>query len=148
MVHIKNISSVMVKSLNFEQVAVALIFADDATAILIARRHQHLHQGGKWEFPGGKLENGEATFDALKRECLEEVNLNIISAEPFCKIPFNYDDKTVLLDTWRVTQYAGEARGLEQQELCWVKLSNLKSYHFPKPNQKIIDQLLKAVCPS
>ena len=132
----------MAKSLKFEHVAVALILSDPET-ILISKRHKHLHQGGKWEFPGGKVEQSEKVFSALKRECIEEVGLDIITAEPFCEIPFVYAEKKVLLDTWLVKQYNGEAVGLEQQELRWVKLSKLVNYDFPKPNMKIIAELLK-----
>lgn len=124
----------------FEHVAVALIFSS-ADTILIARRHSHLHQGGKWEFPGGKIECGETVLSALKRECLEEVGLEILQAEPFCEIPFIYTEKKVLLDTWVVKQFNGEAVGCEQQELRWVRLSELLDYDFPEPNKKIISLL-------
>lgn len=132
----------MVNAQRFEHVAVALIYANPST-ILIAKRHKHLYQGGKWEFPGGKVEKAETVFSALKRECQEEVGIQVISAEPFCEVRFSYDDKTVLLDTWKVTKYTGEAVGLEQQELRWVDVGDFDEYKFPKPNQIIIEKIIK-----
>lgn len=132
----------MLDAEKFEHVAVALIYANPST-ILIAKRHRHLHQGGKWEFPGGKVEKSETVFSALKRECHEEVGVKVISANPFCEVRFSYDDKTVLLDTWIVTKYTGKPASLEQQELRWVDVGELDQYDFPKPNKIIIDEIIK-----
>ena len=70
---VRNISIVMVSSNNRIHVAVALILLENR--LLIAKRHTDVHQGGKWEFPGGKVEAGETVFQALQRECLEELGL-------------------------------------------------------------------------
>lgn len=135
----------MGNSKNVSHVAVAVIFSHCCLdKVLIARRHEHLHQGGKWEFPGGKVEKNESAFSALKRECREELGIEIISAKPLCQIPFVYPEKEVLLDTWVVEQYQGEVFGREHQELSWVKLSELANYDFPEPNMKIIDKIKAA----
>ncbi|NRA69983.1 MAG: 8-oxo-dGTP diphosphatase MutT [Gammaproteobacteria bacterium] len=111
--------------------------------ILIAKRLAHLHQGGKWEFPGGKVEANETALQALSRELIEEVNIEINGGISLLKLEHDYGDKIVILDFFHVTDFRGEAKGLEQQEICWVKKSLLKNYQFPAANQPVIEALIK-----
>jgi 8-oxo-dGTP diphosphatase len=106
--------------------------------ILIARRPDHVHQGGKWEFPGGKVEPGEAVANALNRELQEELGIQVIDAKPLITIAHDYPDKQVLLDVWRVSQFAGEPQGLEGQEVKWVESECLPDYEFPAANVPIV----------
>ena len=108
-------------------VAVAVI-ADDQSRILLARRHHNVHQGGLWEFPGGKLEPRETLADALRRECREELGIEVRAHRPLISIRHDYPDRRVLLDVHRVTEYQGEPRGLEGQPLAWVASSDLGDY--------------------
>lgn len=123
-------------------VAVAVIINSDEK-ILIAKRHEHLHQGGKWEFPGGKIEENESTKDALIREIKEEVGLEVKQASPLIILDYDYGDKLVSLDIWIVTDFTGNATGVEEQEIRWENVSKLVNYTFPDANQPIIDLLLK-----
>lgn len=113
--------------------------------VLIARRPEHLHQGGLWEFPGGKLEAGEDTATALARELREEVGIDVLSARPWLLIRHAYPDKTVLLDVWWVEQFQGTAQGLEGQALDWQQPTQLDRALFPVANGVIIERLLE-VC--
>ncbi len=122
---------------HYLHVAVAVIENDDGE-ILIARRHDHLHQGGVWEFPGGKVEPGEQPLQALQRELVEELAIECASAHPLIRIPYSYPDRKVLLDVWRVTGFHGEARGMEGQPVAWVKKRALCDYRFPAANYSII----------
>ncbi|MCF1439189.1 MAG: 8-oxo-dGTP diphosphatase MutT, partial [Shewanella sp.] len=97
-------------------VAVGIIFNHD-NQILLAKRPEHLHQGGKWEFPGGKVEAGESVTQALARELKEEVALDVTATEPFMELSFDYSDKQVLLDIHTVSAFTGNARGLEGQQI-------------------------------
>jgi 8-oxo-dGTP diphosphatase len=106
--------------------------------ILIAKRRVHVHQGGVWEFPGGKVEVGEAVHSALKRELHEELGIETENAHPLIRIPHHYPDRKVLLDVWRVTAFSGEPHGAEGQPLAWVKKDALSEYEFPAANQTII----------
>jgi len=121
-------------------VAVAVIENDNGQ-FLIAKRPENLHQGGLWEFPGGKVETNESVFQALKRELLEEVNLSISRAVPLIRIPFSYVDKTVLLDVWRVKEFSGNAFGKEGQQISWIEKSDFSSYSFPLANKAIINAI-------
>lgn len=114
--------------------------------ILIAKRPDHLHQGGLWEFPGGKLKAGESVFSALQRELLEEVNLTIESAEPLIQIPWHYPDKSVMLEVLRISAYSGEAEGCEGQVIKWIKPEKLEQYNFPAANQAILTALSLPQC--
>ena len=115
-------------------VAVAVIQSKDGR-MLISKRPTASHQGGLWEFPGGKVEQGESTLAALKRELLEETGLVVLTAEPLLTVSHDYADKAVLLDVWRVTSFAGNAAGFEGQEVRWVELGDLSAYEFPAANQ-------------
>ena len=105
--------------------------------VLIARRPEHLHQGGLWEFPGGKLEVGETVVEALRRELLEELDIELERASPLLQVRHAYPDRRVLLDVWRVSAYRGEPRGLENQPIRWVSPQQLPSYNFPAANRPI-----------
>lgn len=122
-------------------VAVGIILNTDGQ-ILLAKRPEHLHQGGKWEFPGGKVEQNETVTQALIRELKEEVALNVHSSEPFMALSFDYPDKQVLLDIHTVSDFTGEAQGLEGQQIVWVDKHELTHYDFPDANKPILAKLL------
>ena len=118
-------------------VAVGVVVGKNGN-ILIAKRAQQAHQGGLWEFPGGKVEAGEPVQQALVRELQEELAIHVIAAEPLIKIRHNYGDKSVLLDVYTITEFSGEPLGNEGQPICWVKPTDLQQYEFPAANRPII----------
>jgi 8-oxo-dGTP diphosphatase len=119
-------------------VAVGVI-RDRQGNILITRRHANSHQGGLWEFPGGKLESGESVVHALRRELEEELAIHLESARALLTIEHDYADKAVLLDVWLVEDYSGQAVGREGQPLRWVAPAALADFSFPAANQPIVD---------
>lgn len=118
-------------------VAAGVIVNDDGE-ILIARRSVDTHQGGLWEFPGGKLEAGETAQKALIRELNEELGIISKTLEPLIQIRHDYSDKSVLLDVWRVTEFDGEAYGKEGQPVKWVSPESLNDFEFPAANVPIV----------
>ena len=122
-------------------VAVGVLF-NAAGDILLTLRHPHQHQGGLWEFPGGKVEAGETVLEALVREFQEEVQLQVSAAEAMLTIQHDYSDKRVLLDVWRIQEWEGEVYGSEGQRVSWVPLSALKDYPLPAANKGIVSHLL------
>jgi len=123
-------------------VAVAVIVhQNDSNKILIAKRPDHVYKGGLWEFPGGKVEQGEHVFEALARELEEELAIFVLQAEPLIKIQHDYPEKSVLLDVWKVTEFSGNAKGNEGQAIDWVSVDQLNEYSFPEANNVIIDEL-------
>lgn len=121
------------------RVAAAAIIKDDQ--VLLARRPLHVHQGGLWEFPGGKVESGESVEQALCRELKEELDIEPTVFRPLIRIPHHYPDKSVLLDVWQVEEFLGEPHGREGQPLQWVLRSQLGAYQFPAANLPILNAL-------
>jgi 8-oxo-dGTP diphosphatase len=122
---------------NIVHVVVAVI-KNPQGQIFIAKRAVESHQGGLWEFPGGKIENNEKILDALKRELFEEIGITLIQSTPLIQIHHNYSDKSVLLDVWCVNEFDGEAFGKEEQETRWINESEFPLYEFPAANLPII----------
>lgn len=118
-------------------VAVGVI-EDKHGNIFIAQRAADAHQGGLWEFPGGKLESGETTPHALQRELHEELAIDVQHCEPLIQIRHHYPDKSVLLDVYRVTEFSGSPIGNEGQPVRWVHKSDLVNYQFPAANKPIV----------
>jgi len=118
-------------------VAAAAVF-DGRGRVLISRRPAHVHQGDRWEFPGGKLEPGESVESALHRELYEELGIRVQTARPLIRVLHDYDDKSVLLDVWRVDNFTGTAMGCEGQAIEWVSIDALGDYRFPAANTPII----------
>jgi len=136
-------------SVKVVNVAVGVLI-NEAGQVLLSKRGDDQHQGGLWEFPGGKVEAGEAVFDALVREFIEEVGVHILSAEPLLQIQHDYGDKCVLLDVWLSRQpsmasearvFEGKAHGKEDQQVLWVDMSSLDHYEFPEANTSIVTRL-------
>ncbi len=123
--------------IKFLHVAVGVI-KDKEGKILISLRHNSAHQGGLWEFPGGKIESGELVEQALARELKEELNISVQELVPLITIKHEYSDLKVLLDVWTVTHFSGTAIGREGQEIQWVNHEQLVHYSFPEANYPII----------
>ncbi len=128
-------------------VVAAVICREDDT-VLLARRPRHLHQGGLWEFPGGKVAPGEPVEQALARELYEELAITVDPGRTtfLQQISHDYPDKKVLLEFWRVVGYSGEAVGNEGQEIRWVPVGELSRYDFPLANIPIIQLLQRNAC--
>ncbi|MFW0757376.1 Nudix family hydrolase [Pseudomonas sp. H11T01] len=116
----------------------AAVIRDTNGKILIARRADTQHQGGLWEFPGGKVEADETVETALARELQEELGIVVSAARPLIKVQHDYLDKQVLLDVWEVSAFTGEPHGAEGQPLAWVTARELADYEFPAANQPIV----------
>ncbi|MDP1932696.1 MAG: Nudix family hydrolase [Gammaproteobacteria bacterium] len=121
-------------------VAVGVV-VDGRGRVLIALRSEQTHQGGLWEFPGGKCEPDEPVEHALARELFEEVGITVLHQYPFCLIRHDYGDKEVLLDVRKVDAFSGVAVGKEGQPIRWADTSALEPSQFPAANRSIIRRL-------
>lgn len=118
-------------------VAVAAIFNEN-NEVLISRRANDMHQGGLWEFPGGKLEAGETVEQALVRELAEELNIELKAYRPLIKVTHHYEEQSVLLDVWKVDAYLGTPSGNEGQSVQWLPVDQLDAREFPAADVPII----------
>ncbi len=123
-------------------VAVGVVLNADA-CILLSKRHADSHQGGLWEFPGGKVEPGETVVEALRRELYEELGIRIGASKPLLEVSHDYADKAVLLDVWLIEEFEGEAAGREGQPLAWAAPTELGNFEFPAANHPIVQACLE-----
>ncbi len=124
------------------------ILINPSNQILLTRRSLNLHQGGLWEFPGGKIEQGETTEEALRRELLEELSITIHQSIPLITIDHHYSDTHVLLHANIITDYSGEPKICDGQlDLQWVSLQSLNDENYPLPaaNLQIMQELQKVL---
>ncbi len=125
------------------EVAVGVIKRDNK--IYISKRADVLHQGGKWEFPGGKREANESIEQALVRELSEEIGIQVTKQSHFMLIEHDYGDKKVRLNVRLVEDFVGEASHQEGQQSQWVCITDLSQFtfpDFPDANKVIIDKLI------
>ncbi len=126
------------------RVAVAVIINQNEE-ILIAKRSKDQHQGDKWEFPGGKVKENETSEEALHREILEELGIEVKSSSEMISITHEYieeepkHNKTVILDVFDVRKWRGEPQGVEGQPIRWITISEIDNYEFPIANVEIVN---------
>lgn len=114
---------------------------DGAGRVLVTRRPEHVHQGGLWEFPGGKLEPGESPAQCLARELEEELGIQVRASRPLIRVRHDYGDRRVLLDVHRVDDWAGVPHGREGQPLDWRHPEAMDPAAFPLADRPVINAL-------
>ena len=119
--------------------AAALI--DGHGRVLLQRRHADTHQGGLWEFPGGKLEPDESVARGLARELHEELGVDVLEHRPLIRVHHDYADRSVVLDVHAVTAWRGEPLGREGQPLAWVGPAQLRDYPMPAADEPVVKSL-------
>lgn len=87
--------------------------------ILLAQRPLGKPYAGYWEFPGGKVETDESILAALKREFMEELGIEVVSAEPWCGVEHVYEHAHVRLHFYLSRQWRGEPKSMEGQAFAW-----------------------------
>ncbi len=127
-------------SSEYMHVAVGAIFNNQGK-VLIGQRAKRSHQGGLWEFPGGKLKPGESVQAALARELKEELGIRVQQSAPLIRVYHDYTDKRVLLDAWSVSRFDGSPIGRQGQPLCWLDPLTLDSRVFPQADEPVIKAL-------
>ena len=128
---------------------VAAAMFDGAGRVLIAQRPEGKHMAGWWEFPGGKVAQGESDAQALVRELREELGVETRVESEIMTLSHEYPDRTVELVLWRATLLGGTPRGLDGQALKWVACSSLANEHLLPADEPFIAalQLLSSSAP-
>ena len=120
-------------------VVAGLIERDDK--LLITQRPPQKHGALKWEFPGGKLEEGEDPRNCLIREIKEELNLEV-AVHRIAEVIFHrYPDRSVLVLFYSCTWVAGEPQAIDCADFAWVERAHLMSYDFLEADLDLIKHL-------
>ncbi len=98
---------------------VAAVLINESGQFLLAQRPAGKAYAGYWEFPGGKVEPGEAAHEALGRELHEELGIHVVTAYPWLTRDFDYAHAAVRLRFFKVTKWLGKVHGREQQRFVW-----------------------------
>jgi 8-oxo-dGTP diphosphatase len=123
-------------------VVVAAIVESDGS-FLLTRRLRGTHLAGLWEFPGGKIDDGETHQQALVREIGEELGVGVEVGALVFHTTHAYGDRTIALYFYRC-RLAGEPRALLGQEMCWVPRTELRSLDFPPADAALIELLTES----
>ncbi|MEC6832740.1 8-oxo-dGTP diphosphatase MutT [Photobacterium toruni] len=124
-------------------IAVGIILNPAQDQIFITRRDANAHQGGLWEFAGGKVDANETAEQAVIRELNEEVGIEVTALTPFMSLAHDYPDKALLFDFFTITAFIGEAHGNEGQAGLWVAINQLDQYPFPKANAAVLAKIVE-----
>ena len=119
------------------------VIRDASGRVLIAQRPDGKHAAGFWEFPGGKIQSGESPLQALCRELVEEIGIQVSAATPLMTFRHSYPKRMVELHVFEVSHYSGEPRGLEAQPLRWVAVDALASAGLLEADEPIAAALLE-----
>ena len=122
---------------------VAGILINSHKQVLLAKHMSSDLYNDLWEFPGGKVEIDEKSFDALSRELKEELGIEIINASQFMKVKYKYEDKNISIKFFIIKNWHKEPLGLEGQELTWISLCSLNEYEFLPANTSVVKALKK-----
>jgi len=122
---------------------VAGVIRDARGRILLARRTEGRDLSGLWEFPGGKVEPGEAPEAALARELREELGIEAAIGAPLIDVPQRYPHKRLRLDVRDIASWSGTPRGLDGQALAWVPPHKLVDYPMPPADRPVVAALLQ-----
>lgn len=122
------------------EVAAAVIQRPDG-AFLLAQRPCGKVYAGYWEFPGGKVEDGERADQALARELHEELGIDVQRSYPWVTRVFAYPHATVRLNFFRVTQWSGEPHPKEDQAIAWQRLGAVMAAPMLPANAPVLASL-------
>lgn len=123
-----------------KRVVAALIWKDGK--ILVCQRTKHQPMPLKWEFPGGKIEEGEQPRDALRRELDEELGIAAVIGDEMLRIQHRYPGgNSVELRFFDVREYAGELENRIFREIVWADPKRLPEYDFLEADLKLVKDL-------
>ena len=124
-----------------ERVIVVAAVIEENDRFLVARRLEGTHLAGYWEFPGGKVRNGESDEAALAREISEELNSGVSQLRQILQTSHIYPPRTVELHFYRC-ELTGTPQPVLGQELRWIARGEFSSMDFPPADAELIAALI------
>ncbi|MGZ2368201.1 (deoxy)nucleoside triphosphate pyrophosphohydrolase [Ancylomarina sp. YFZ004] len=122
------------------EVTAAIIQKDNR--FLCAQRKGTSEQGGKWEFPGGKIEIGESPEACIERELHEEFNIQAKCGKFLCENTHDYGDKIVKLKAYFVEHILGNFQLLAHQDIKWLTLDQIYDLDWAEADLPIVNRLI------
>ena len=113
--------------------------------VLICKRPKSKHQGGRWEFPGGKKKEDEDILECIKRELHEELGIVVRPTKKIVSVNFKYPEKEVNLHIYLCHIISGIPAGLEGQRVEWIEIDNLDKVDLTPPDKMALYNILKEV---
>ena len=112
--------------------------------VLIAQRRDNDKLGGKWEFPGGKIEEGESPEQCLTREMKEEFGIDVFIKEFFAENMHTYEMGTIRLLAYHTVWQGGDFSLNAHAAIKWVSLNQLHEFDFAPADKPLVEKLLKS----
>ncbi len=128
---------------NANHIYVSCAIIEDKDNILICKRSANIEEPGKWEFPGGKSEKLEDSWETLVREIKEELNVTIVKKFSLLPIEHKLSEKTLRLHPFVCEISSGEITLNDHDEYQWVKVYQLGLYDLLEADIKAVDQYLE-----
>lgn len=121
--------------------AVALV--DVEGLVLLGKRPKGKHMEDKWEFPGGKVEQGETPEQALIRELKEELDIDVEESclAPFTFIAHEYEDFTLLLLLYLCRKWKGAVKSIEYEHIQWRSPKDMADLPMPPADRPLVAML-------
>lgn len=126
-----------------DRLVVVAAVIEEGGRFLVARRLAGTHLAGYWEFPGGKVHEGETHEAALRREVSEELNVGISNARRIFHTAHAYPERSVELHFYR-GELTAEPQPMLGQELRWITREEFAGLEFPPADAELIDGLVNA----
>ena len=130
--------------MKFLRINVVAAIIINKNRILIGKRKDEDIGGGKWEFPGGKIEIGETNSEALERELYEELGISVKIGKELMNYEHMFKTTIYNISFMEIIDYDGEIRNNAHSEIKWVKFSNLPEYDFISGDDRFIQSLIKS----
>ena len=120
---------------------IVLAYIEENGQVLITRRPEGVTQGGRWEFPGGKVNDGERFSEALSRELMEEIDISVTIGQELASTRYHYPEGCVELHLFHCSRIIGTPKPREVTDIRWIPTDQLDTVPFPPANA-----LLLAAC--
>lgn len=120
----------------------AVIYDAASKKFLVTMRDRNRMRGGLWEFPGGKIDEGESPEEALKREILEELNCEVAVGNQIEDYTYSYPELTVRLITYLCTIISGRPQLSEHEDMKWVTREEIGALDFPEADIPTVHKII------
>lgn len=124
------------------EVVAAIIYYKDRILCVQRGENKYPYISNKFEFPGGKMEIGETKTEAIKREILEELNMNINIQEEFLTVTHEYPDFRIIMHSFKCKCESQELKLTEHINMVWLSINELKKLDWAAADIPIVNKLM------